>query len=483
MQKQTDAERRFIRLFRKALAKQNSGDVAKAQHLYRRALRIGRHASVYVNLGVIASKQGRRRRAEAFYRQAIKLDPACAIAHNNLGVILMEEGNLDAAAMTYAKAINLGETPESLANMANLYSINEQYAEAMDLCMRALKINPNHPQALSNAALVLWSQNEHEMAIETLRRAIACGADAVSHVNLGMLLLATGQYAEGWQEYNWRFSASKIAMRGPAHVPVWSGREHVQGTLYVWPEQGLGDEIMYAANMAYAASKANRVVWECEPRLRDLLQRGAPANVEVVPMQYSPPVSADTRAQIPVGCVGQLARPSGEAYLKADPERVAKYRAAMPSDKKIVGISWHSSNAKYGHKKSLAHADFAAFTENPDMHCVSLQYGNVDHGALDVMPGLDMMRDIDGVAALIKACDLVVTVSNTVAHLAGALGVPTIVLVSDAGGKLWYWGTGERTPWYASVRIERFTRARVPVISALPETAAGSLELPQRAAG
>jgi len=458
MQKQARAERRFTSLFRKALEKQNTGDVAKAQRFYRKALKVGKHPSVYINLGVLESHTGNNPRAEQLYRAALKLDPACAIAHNNLGVILMEKGDLDSAAECYVQSIKAGETPESLANMANLYCMNEQYSDAMDMCLRALKLNPNHPQALSNAAMVLWSQNEYDMAIETMRRAITCGADAVCHVNLGMLLLATGQYNEGWREYAWRFVAGQVSMRGPERIPLWNGRDHVKGSLYVWPEQGLGDEIMYSANMVLAAGRADHVIWECDPRLQPLFQRSAPANVTVVPKQEPPPFRDDTAAQMPSGCIGQLARPSGDAYLKADPERVAAFRALVPEGKNLVGISWHSSNAKYGHKKSLTHADFAAFTDNPDYHCVSLQYGATDHGPLNVAPGLDLYRDIDGVAALVKACDLVVTVSNTTAHLAGALGVPAIVLVSDAGGKLWYWGTGDRTPWYSSIRIERFTR-------------------------
>ena len=326
------------------------------------------------------------------------------------------------------------------------------------LCAAALKLKPNHPQALCNAALVLWSQNELDLAEEALRKAIELGANLKARVNLGLLLLTRGRYAEGFKEYAWRFAAYNLPMRGPAELPIWTGRTPVNGTLYVWPEQGLGDEIMYAANMGVASARARKVIWECDPRLVDLMQRGAPENVTFVPKKGPPPLTIDMAAQIPIGCVGQLTRPSGEPYLKADPERIAKFKEAVPKDKRIVGISWHSANVKFGHKKSLTLADFSAFTENSDYHCVSLQYGEHEHGTLWRMYGLDMTNDIDGLAALIKACDLVVTVSNTTAHLAGALGVPCIVLVSDAGGKLWYWGMGDKTPWYNSVRIERFGR-------------------------
>lgn len=466
MNKQRHAKRRFKRLFKEALEQQTTGSVAKAQQIYTQALAIAKHPSVYVNLGVMLAGQGKPAEAEKMYREAIALDPGCALALNNLGVILSERGEPQEAAECYLKSLALGPTAEAYSNLADIYCTQERYAEAFGLITKALEINPQHPQSLCNAAMVMWSQNQHDAAIATLRQAIAMGAEPKAHVNLGMLLLMTGQYAEGWQEYAWRFAANKIPMRGPATVPIWDGTAYVNGALYVWPEQGLGDEILYASLMWRLIWKAQAVIWEANPRLVKLLQRSAPPNVTVIPLRDAPPRAT---VQIPAGCLGQKFKPTGRPYLKADEARTATFRAMMPEGKRIVGIAWHSSNQSYGHKKSLTLADFSAFIDNPECHCVSLQYGQHDTGPLHVIAGLDLTSDIDGVAALIKACDVVVTVSNTVAHLAGALGVPCIVLVSDAGGKLWYWGTGDKTPWYSSVRIERFTRS---------ETASGPQSIP-----
>ena len=451
-------ERRFTKLFQRALEAQNNGSDAKAQHLYKQALRIQESPAIYANMGLAAYKRGYPRRAEQLYRRAIKLDPRCDVALSNLGAVLAERGEKAEAAELYAKSASIKPTATVLANLADLYAQEEHYDEAMGFLLKALELDPLHPQALCNAAMVAWSQNEWGVAVSAARRAIEVGAPPMARVNLGLLLMTVGEYQEGFKEYAWRFMAGNIMMRGPETMPIWKGRQHVPGSLYVWPEQGLGDEILYFGAVNATAQRADHVIWECEPRLVSLFQRSAPDNVTVVPFTGKPPKAT---AQIPAGCLMQMFQPNvpRETYLRADPERVAAYRAMMPEGKRVVGISWMSKNPQFGAKKSLEIADFQSFIEDDMSHCVSLQYGDgVDHGPLHLIPDLDLTRDIDGVAALISACDVVVTASNTVAHLAGALGVPCIVMVSQAGGKLWYWGTENETIWYRSVVVQRFER-------------------------
>jgi hypothetical protein len=133
---------------------------------------------------------------------------------------------------------------------------------------------------------------------------------------------------------------------------------------------------------------------------------------------------------------------------------------------RVIGVSWLSRNEDIGAGKSMALSDLEPLFDAPSVRWVDLQYGDTraERAALAARkpPGLvhrddiDLFQDLDGLAALICSCDLVVTVSNTTAHLAGALGVPTLVLVSHGARKLWYWGEGtDRTPWYPSIGILR----------------------------
>ena len=102
----------------------------------------------------------------------------------------------------------------------------------------------------------------------------------------------------------------------------------------------------------------------------------------------------------------------------------------------------------------------------PDCRFIDLQYGDTraDREAIEAdfgvkverMPDVDNTNDIDGLAALITACDVVVTTSNTTAHLAGALGKETYILVPSGRGRMWYWFRGrEDSPFYPRVRLKR----------------------------
>jgi ADP-heptose:LPS heptosyltransferase len=130
----------------------------------------------------------------------------------------------------------------------------------------------------------------------------------------------------------------------------------------------------------------------------------------------------------------------------------------------VCGIAWRSANKQFGGEKSIALADMAPVLEAAGLSFVNLQYGSVDaeieqaREALGVsihqVPGLDVFNDIDGLLALIDACDLVVTTSNVTAHLAGAMGKRGCVMVPYAKGRIWYWHLKDAfSLWYPSLRV------------------------------
>lgn len=260
----------------------------------------------------------------------------------------------------------------------------------------------------------------------------------------------------------------------------WTGEPFKGGSLLVWPEQGLGDEILFAGMMDDLADRAEdsgfTVVWEVDPRLVGLMQRSN-ERIHFVPLQPQtnlPIPDTKLSRQIPSGSLGSIFRNANEmfpttrrSYLKPDPHRRSQYRDALGGgEKKLIGISWASKSPNFAQEKSMSLSDLVPVMDLPGVGCVDLQYGDFenerttfrrgrDPGLLKIA-GLDLTTDLDGVAAAIAACDHVVTVSNVVAHLAGALGVPVTVLMPSAYGRLWYWGAeAPTTPWYPSARIVR----------------------------
>jgi hypothetical protein len=254
----------------------------------------------------------------------------------------------------------------------------------------------------------------------------------------------------------------------------WNGGR-VHGALLAWGEQGLGDEILYSSMMPDLLARTDQVVLEVEPRLVALMQRSFPT-VTVIPLKPEL-YSGNVAVQEPLGGLGLHFRPTFEdfpkrdrGYLVADAVRAAELRSRVAGDGKfVIGLSW-LSKAVSGKSKSASLREFEPLLRLPNCRFVDLQYGDTaaDRTTVERELGIrierldiDNTNDIDGLAALITACDAVVTVSNVTAHLAGALGRPTWVLVPHGVGRLWFWfHAGNDSPWYPRVRVFRQQRAR-----------------------
>jgi ADP-heptose:LPS heptosyltransferase len=199
--------------------------------------------------------------------------------------------------------------------------------------------------------------------------------------------------------------------------------------------------------------------------------------VKVVPLGpalYPGPIVA----QEPIGGLGRHFRPNwaafpkrAQGYLVADGARGRTLRQRLEDGRKIVGLSWLSKAPSGGAQKSARLVDFEPLLRSRSYRFVDLQYGDTtdERDAIERMLGIrverlsdiDNTNDIDGLAALMGACDAVVTVSSTTAHLAGALGRPTWVMVPHGHARIWYWFRDRsESPWYPGVRVHRQQRGQ-----------------------
>jgi ADP-heptose:LPS heptosyltransferase len=233
------------------------------------------------------------------------------------------------------------------------------------------------------------------------------------------------------------------------------------------------------------------IVFEAEPRLVPLFRRSFPAVkvIELQPGPYSGPVAA----QVPLGDLGRFFRTGWDrfptrdrGYLLADEARTRALRERLADGRTVIGLSWISKAPMGGAQKSARLADFAALLRLPGCRYVDLQYGDTraERDAVEQqlgvrverLPDIDNTNDIDGLAALMGACDAVVTVSNTTAHLAGALGRPTWVMVPHGHARIWYWFKDRAlSPWYPRVHVRRQQPAQpwMDVVASLTEEVSG----------
>lgn len=469
----------FVQAFNLALQLHQAGEVDRAIVAYRKALSINPNVALLQNnFGVALYDIGKKEEALVHQRKAIAIDPNLGIAYNNLGVTLNALEQHEEAIKVFSKAIEIEpDNTKAINNLGDSLVKLSRFDEGVEYLRKALAIDPNYFEAYSNLGVGLWGQGHLDEAIASLRKAIALQPNlSMARKNIGIVSLLRHDFETGWAEYDWRFVADKITIHDYG-VPFWRGQALPGKTLFVWGEQGVGDEILHASMMADLVKHGFNVMWETDKRLVPLFKRSCPA-MKIVARGKVPAdteITPDIAAHIPSGSLGRFTRPNmasfplgRPAHLLADPERTAAFRASfnLAPGEKLVGISWVSKNLKFGESKSTTLAQWAEILRTPNVRFVDLQYGNTsaeraaverDLGVkVEHVKGLDLHDDLDEVAALTSACDLVVTVSNTAAHIAGALGVPAWVLIPGGIGKFWYWGhEGTTTPWYPRLTLIR----------------------------
>jgi tetratricopeptide (TPR) repeat protein len=450
-----------------------AGDKAGEIDAYRRAVGANPQlAPVWSNLGNALLETGRAGEALAACRRATDLDPDFAAGWNNLGNALHASGEDEEAVAACERALKLApQLAEAWSTLgAALHGLG-RLEEAVGAHRRAAAIQPQVAHHPFNLGVALQHAGRYTEAIADLRRALALDpGHAQAHWDLAFTLLAAGHFPEGWEQYEWRWRRPSAGARR-YEFTAWDGDASKPRRLLLWAEQGVGDHILYGSLLTDLASSPMRITLEVEPRLVPLYQRSFP-NLAVIPQQDAPADSRDFDCQAPLGSLGRWLRPTFESfprhrgYLKPDVKRADAFRARLRGDTgvRLAGIAWKSANPEFGAKKSQSLLDWGQVLKVPGVRFVDLQYGDTageraeverQTGArIDHLPDLDLHGDLEGLAALCAACDLVITASNVTAHVAGALGRPVWLMAPQGGGRIWYWFAGRTdSPWYPSMRI------------------------------
>lgn len=437
--------------------------------------------------GLDLIRAGRYEEALEAEDRALALAPKDPNAHSYRGSALLQLGRTEEALSAYERVLVLApQAAVAHYNRANALRRLGRHPDALASLKLALAIKPAYPDALTAAGIVLQALGDTAGALSHYERAIALDpAAADAHYNKALALLADGRLAEGWQEYEWRLHWEVTIRSGQSRAveriaPDWDGSP-LAGPLLVLPEQGLGDQIFYGGMLGDLQQAVPGSTVCVEPRLVSLLARSFST------LQFTSPgrlnaaacrASGQYAAQIAIGSLGRVFRSSAASlsrvrspYLLADPQRSAALRQRLYRPGRLVcGLSWVSKNLEFGRDKSLTLDTLLPLLSQPGIDCIDLQYGDTlaerqalaaDHGLqLRKLDDIDNLNDIDGLAALISACDIVVTVSNTTAHLAAALGKPVIVMLPDSPSLFWHWHRSRHdSPWYPSATLLRQAQA------------------------
>ena len=448
-----------------ALARQ-SGDPEGALAFFSSALLLNPAVpQLRNNLGVILEELGRHEEAVRRYREALALDPGYCEANCNLGNALRSLGRGEEALGQYRRALALDPSYlDAHYNLGNTLRARGRWPEAVESYRRLVALQPDHLSGWINLGGALHALNRFAEAIEAQRRALELDPrSAEAHWNLALALLATGEYRQGWREYQWRLGGSAFPTSF-AGRPMWDGSPLAGRTLLLRSEQGFGDALQFYRYAQLLAREGVSLVLECRPELLNLFASQSPA-IPCFAAGEEPP-RFDTFAylmSLPHLLGTTLADlPARTPYLYADPALQALWKERMPGEGRLkVGVVWAgSAGYRNDRERSLPLAALAPLTRVPGVELYTLQLGEAA-GELALVPWGCALRDLSGslpdfaqTAALIANLDLVVAVDTAVAHLAAALGKRVCLMLPWSCD--WRW-LQERcdSPWYPTVRLYR----------------------------
>ena len=442
---------------------------------YKQAIKIKPdYAEAYYNMGILLQDKGDLDTALESYKQAVEIKPDYAEAYNNMGTTQKEKGDLDAALESYKQALRIKvDYAETCNNMGTALQDKGYLDAAIESYKQAIKIKPDYAEAYSNLGLALNEKRDWVAAIKNYEQAIKLEPEyAEAHFKKSLTLLMLEKFEIGWPAYEWRWDISKNAgIALSSSKPIWQPGKHQK--VLLWAEQGIGDEVMFASLISDLYPLCSKLIVQIDNRLISLFRRSFPNDIDFHPRTD---VVSETKydAHISMGSVPQHLRQNLESFksvsqgwLSACEVKTLSLREKLLADgsETLIGISWHSTKPRSGaQNKLISLTKLANALDLPKVKLVNLQYGDVDNEleSLREKTGIDVFQlseidnkdDIDGLAALIMACDKVISISNLTIHLAGALGKEAQVLLASSCD--WRWGKRRSSSyWYDSVCLYR----------------------------
>jgi hypothetical protein len=354
-------------------------------------------------------------------------------------------------------------------NISEIYSNMGMCLEESDpgkarkMFQKASHVKPDNANAYANEALICLQTNKAEKCIQLCDKALSIDPTlkAAKH-NKGLAQLMLRKWSEGWRNY-FDTVGVKHRERRDYGLPEWNGEP---GTVIVYGEQGVGDEIMFSSCLPDII-RTNKVIFDCDSRLEELFKRSFDIPIYGTRFKKETPLLDNNKAdyQCAIGQLPHFYRNSekefpGTPYLKPCPDQSIMWRALFDTFKgKKIGVAWSGGLVSTGKKKrSFNIEDFEPLFNDNDTF-ISLEYNPVDEEAKNKYKLKTYSKvtkkggDIDDLAALISQLDYVVTACTTVVYIAGALGIPCYVLVPKEPGYR-YHNKGS-FPWYKSVKLIR----------------------------
>ncbi len=454
-----------------------SGRLAEAESAYREALEMDSdNAELHNLMGVLKLQQNDTLAALEWAEKAVLLKP-CEYFYETLFQIYIRSEAYEKI-IYYAQSV-LEKYPKNFSlifNIALAYKNLKQYKKSIEFYEKALKINPSSYQGWFNLAHVYEIEGQAKNAVSAMKICHKLKPkDKDTDYFYATSLMKAKNYDKGLPLFENRQcrdlailtqTKSYPNLAAPEHL--WKGENIKDKTIFVYYEAGYGDVIMFSRYLPLLKNKCKKILFQPQRPLIPLFEQSGLGIDELID-GYIPEKDLEFDVHAPImslpyllGLKGQNVFESPEGYLFAKPELVEEYKSKyFNTDKIKIGIKWQG-NTYFDKDRVIPAEEFATLIETEGTHFYSFQTfeGSEDLKKLtkkykitDI--GTNLL-DFGQTAAALMNLDLVICNDTSLAHLAGALGIPCWVILPYEVN--WRWHTDlSHCDWYSSVRLFRQT--------------------------
>ena len=462
-------------------ARRLPGQLQAAEQAFLKAIELDpARADSHYNLGNLYNNTDRPEQAVAAYRASLALNDDGPLVWHNLGIALRELDQLDGADQAMRTSVQLDPlNPDAWCNLGLVALARQDFELSKRFYMHSIQLDGSHATSWVNLGMSLLEELKPEEALPALRRGHNLNPSSPDALfNLALTLLLLGDYPEGWRLYESRFTTKQfkdtvVPSSGPWLTSIDQLQEHARsGKAYlIWGEQGLGDAIQFVRYLPVLQALKIPFAFATHPSVVPLFQQWGPPGVTVLDAtKLAPPWSQAPHLallSLPRLLRSDLATiPMVTPYLTPPGPPPERLLVPPPPGGIAIGLVWASNptnKAMYRHKSLPLELLLPRLLPALHHDLIELHSLQVGDDAQQLMPYTSLegvhnwngkLHSFSDTAHVVHQLDLLISVDTAVAHLAGALAIPTWILLPSNADFRWLHQRSD-SPWYEMVRLFR----------------------------
>ena len=388
------------------------------------------------------------------------------------GILKKAQNNYNEAKIIFQKCLEIDKKFEhAYIALASIYKVQNNFNACINLLNQVIRIDSNNSRAMLELGTIYSHLGEVNKGISLLKKSLEIDPfNRETKFNLGQMQIYNKEFEEGWINYKsrWFYHNFKSKMF-KSQKKLLSNLNELKN-VFIWAEQGIGDQIMYGSILPEISKLSKKVTVKLDKRLIKIFERKH-KNINFI--DYNAEINEEEyNAHLPLGDLGYFFRKDEESfnkvnfpYIDVNEKICSKVKSTYyEQNKTIVGISWTSKNQEVGKDKSIRLTDLMPILNLKNLTLLDLEYNDSEKEKSNLYKNsglkihrfkdLDYFNDILGVSSIINSCDVIITCSNVNAHISGALGKKTFLLLPIGKGRLLNWSSKKNhSLWYPSIKI------------------------------